>query len=194
MSRSLVSLRCALPSDAPLLAELWSDVVRRADREEQVSDLVAVIEQAATVPGQRLVVAEYDGELAGAVHLCVTTLSPLNLEPTVQAISPHVFPQHRRRGVGRALMDAAVAYAEEVGVGHVTTAAASGSRDANRFMARLGLGPQAVLRVATTHAVRAKLTAQRPPVQRNGGRQLTQVLAARRSMRKSQTPLGDVRS
>src|SRR6476661_2397888 len=98
MSRSLVSLRCALPSDAPLLAELWSDVVRRADREEQVSDLVAVIEQAATVPGQRLVVAEYDGELAGAVHLCVTTLSPLNLEPTVQAISPHVFPQHRRRG------------------------------------------------------------------------------------------------
>lgn len=193
MSRSLVSLRCALPSDAPLLAELWSEVIRRADHDEQVSDLVAVIEQAATAPGQRLVVAEYDGELAGAVHLCVTTLSPINLEPTVQAISPHVFPQHRRRGIGRALMDAAVAYAEEVGVAHVTTAAASGSRDANRFMARLGLGPQAVLRVAATHSVRAKLTAQRPPVQRTSGRQLTQVLAARRSMRKAQTPLSDVR-
>jgi hypothetical protein len=76
----------------------------------------------------------------------------------------------------------------------VATAAASGSRDANRFMARLSLGPQAVLRIATTHAVRAKLTAQRPPVQRAGGRQLTQVLAARRSMRRSQaSSLGDAR-
>ena len=77
-----------------------------------------------------------------------------------------MLPRYRRRGVGRALMDAAVSYAEELGVGHVATAAASGSRDANRFMARLALGPRAVLRVASTPMVRAKLTAQRPAVHR----------------------------
>ena len=137
-------------------------------------------------------VAEYDGEVAGAVHLCVTTMTPLNLEPAVLAVSPHVFPDFRRHGVGRALMESAVSFAEDHGIGHVATAAASGSRDANRFMARLSLGPQAVLRVASTHAVRSKLTAQRPSAQRAGGRQLTQVLAARRSMRKSQaSPVGD---
>jgi ribosomal protein S18 acetylase RimI-like enzyme len=195
MTRSLVSLRSALPSDAPLLAELWFDVLRRAPHDEQVADLLQVIDSAAESDHERLVVAEYDGEVAGAVHLRITTLSSINLEPTVQAISPHVLPQYRRHGVGRALMEAAVSYAEEAGIAHVATAAASGSRDANRFMARLALGPQAVLRVASTHVVRARLTAQRPSVHRTSGRQLTQVLAARRSMRKvsASSSLGDVR-
>lgn len=195
MMRSLVSLRTALPSDASVLAELWADVLRRADHAERIADLVKVIEAAAESPSDRLVIAEYDGEVAGAVHLRCTTMSPINLEPLVQAISPHVFPQFRRRGVGRALMEAAVSYAEELGIGYVATAASSGSRDANRFMARLALGPQAVLRVAATPLVRAKLTAQRPAVTGSGGRPLTQVLAARRSMRRSghTRPLGDVR-
>lgn len=194
MSRSLVSLRSALPSDAPLLVELWTDVIRRADRDEQVREVAGVIERAAESDSDRLVVAEYDGEVAGAVYLRVATLSPINVEPIVQAISPHVFPQFRRRGVGRVLMDAAVSFAEESGVAHVATAVASGSRDANRFMARLALGPQAVLRVASAHTVRARLNARHAPMQRTSGRQLTQVLAARRSMRRSQTtPAGDAR-
>ena len=46
----------------------------------------------------------------------------------------------------------------------------AGSRDANRFMARLGLGPHAVLRVAPTHVVRGKVEAQRPPMERNRDR------------------------
>jgi len=194
MTRSLVALRGAMPSDAPLLTELWTEVLRRADPEEQLADMVAIIESAAASGDERLVVAEYDGEVAGAVHLRITTMTPLNLELVVLAVSPHVFPQYRRHGVGRALMDSAVSFAEEHGIGHVATAASAGSRDANRFMARLSLGPQAVLRVATTHAVRSKLTAQRPSVQRSNGRQLTQVLAARRSMRRNQgSPLGDAR-
>lgn len=185
MTRSLVSLRSALPSDAHVLVELWADVLRRADPEDQLSDLLRIIETAAESEDERLVVAEYDGEVAGAVHLRVTTVTPINLERTVQAVSPHVLPHYRRRGVGRALMDAAVTYAEELGVGHVTTAAAAGSRDANRFMARLALGPRAVFRVAATPVVRSKLTAQRPATYRAHGRQLPQVLAARRSMRRS---------
>ena len=184
MSRSLVSLRSALPSDAHVLAELWNDVLRRAEPEDQLADLLAIIEAAAASEHERLVVAEYDGEVAGAVHLRCTTLTPLNLERVVQAVSPHVLPRYRRRGVGRCLMDAAVSYAEELGVGHVATAASSGSRDANRFMARLALGPWAVLRVASTPMLRSKLTAQQP-AHRGGARHLPQVLAARRSMRRS---------
>jgi hypothetical protein len=45
-------------------------------------------------------------------------------------------------------------------------------------MARLALGPQAVLRMAPTPAVRAKLSSRYP-----GARQVTQVLAVRRSLR-----------
>lgn len=184
MMRTLVALRCAEPTDAPFLATLWADALRRADRQEQVADLEVVIKCATQSPDERLVIAEYDGTPAGAVYLRLTTLSAINLEPTVQALSPHVLPQFRRHGVGRTLMEAAVSFAEELGIGHLATAAASSSRDGNRFMARLALGPQAVLRVAPTHAVRARLAAQRPSLQR--GRPLGQVLAVRRSLRRSQ--------
>ena len=178
----MVLLRSATLDDAPFLAELWCDALRRADRQDQVADLELVIKNAAESPEQRVVVAEFDGQAAGAVYLRATTLSSINLEPAVQALSPTVLPQFRRHGVGRTLMEAAVAFAEDLGIGHLATAAASSSRDGNRFMARLGLGPQAVLRVAPTHAVRAKLTAQRPALARTGSR--NRVLAARRSMKR----------
>jgi GNAT superfamily N-acetyltransferase len=185
MSRSLVSLRTAAPTDAPYLADVWTDVLRRTGREDQVADLETVLAGLEGSTTQRIIVAEYDGEIAGAVHLEATTMSALNLEPVVRALSPHVLPRFQRHGVGSALMDASVAWAEELGIAHVATAAVAGSRDANRFMARIALGPYAVLRVATTHAVRSRLSAQRRPHQSSGGRQLTQVLAARRSLRRS---------
>lgn len=184
MTRSQVVLRTAVAEDAPLLAELWSDVIRRVDPEEQAADIRSVIDEVGASHDQRIVVAEYDGQFAGAVHLQATTMSPLNLEPVVRALSPHVLPAFRRHGVGSALVEAAVTWAEELGISHVATAAVAGSRDANRFMARIALGPYAVLRVATTHAVRSRLTAHRRPAGAAGGRQLTQVLAARRTMRR----------
>ncbi len=185
MTRSLVSLRMAVPADAPALVELWCDVLRRTGPEDQVADLETLLASLEGRTDQRIVVGEYDGEFAGAVHLEATTISAINREPVVRALAPHVLTRFQRHGVGSALMDAAVTWAEELGISHVATAAVAGSRDANRFMARIALGPYAVLRVATTHAVRTRLTAHRRPAQTTGGRQLTQVLAARRSMRRS---------
>ena len=185
MTRSLVSLRAAELSDAQHLADLWTDVIRRTGREDQLADIESVLTRVAATPEERIVVAEYDGEFAGAVHLQATTMSALNCEPVVRALSPHVLPRFQRHGIGSALMDTAVSWAEELGIGHVATAAVAGSRDANRFMARIALGPAAVLRVATPHAVRPRRTAHRRPAPQPGGRQLTQVLAARRSLRRS---------
>ena len=179
-------MRCAEPTDAPLLAELWGEALRRVDRQDQVADLELLIKAASASAEQRLVVADYDGEMAGAVFLRLTTLTALNLEPVVEAVSPHVFSRFRRHGIGSSLMECAVTFADELGAAHVMTAASSGSRDANRFMARLGLGPFAVSRVASTPTMRAKVTAHRPGLSTNGGRHLTRVLAARRSMRRVQ--------
>lgn len=185
-----MSLRSAELRDADVLTEVWVDVLRRADRAEQAGDLRAIIQRVQSLSDERIVVAEYDGQVAGAVHLRATTISPLNLEPVVQAISPHVLPQFRRHGVGRALMEAAVAFAEEHGIAHLGAAAVAGSRDANRFMARLSLTPFATLRLAPTQVVKAKLTAAGPVTGRANGsaRRLTKVVAARRSMRRERTP------
>ena len=89
-------------------------------------------------------------------------------------ISPHVLPDFRRHGIGSALMQAAVEFAEELGIAHVGTAVPP-ARDSNRFMARLSLGPAATLRVAPTGSVKNRLFAShRPMIARGGARQLTQ--------------------
>ena len=194
MSRQPVSMRQASIGDVPFLVELWSDVLRRADRQEQVHDLELIVKEAAESAERRLLVAEYDGEPAGAVLLRVTPMTPLNLEPTVQALAPHVTPSFRGKGIGTALMEAAVQWAEDLGIGHITTAAASSSRSGNRFMARLSLGQLAILRASSTPLVRAKVTALQPASRRAdrvaGRRHLGQVLAARRqlSRRTSEDP------
>lgn len=178
ITRTSVALRDAVTTDADVLVSIWAGMLRRGEPAQQAADLRQVIEATQADPDSRIVVAEYDGQPAGAVYLQARTLSPINLEPVVVALAPHVLPAFQRRGVGRALMDAAVSWAEDRGIGHVGTATISGARDANRFMARLAMTPQAVCRVATTSAIRGKL---RP--QGRGNRQLSQMLAARRSQR-----------
>lgn len=191
MSRTPVVLRDAVLHDAFILSQLWGDIVRSSDRRDPVADMASIIEQVIAKVDERLIVAEYDGNVAGGVFLRIGTLTPLHLEPIVQVISPHVFPQFRRRGVGRALMEAAAGFAEEHKVAHVGTASLSASREANRFMARLGLSPHATLRVTSTQMLRSKLSGQRVSDPRHSvrqpGRQMAQILAARRSMRRSQT-------
>ena len=188
MTRSLVTLRAAEISDAPFLAELWAGALRRAEPQEHVADLEQIIKTAATSPEQRLVVADYDGQPAGAVLLKITTVTSLNLDLAVRVLSPHVAPAYRRHGIGRMLMECAAAFAEEAGVPQLCTAVTAGSRDGNRFMARLALGPLATYRVAPVSAVRARLAAQRPmaAAPAGNGRHLTRVLAARRSARRAQ--------
>ncbi len=189
MSRTPVCVRAAVADDLPVLRELWGDILRRGSSDEQLSDLRQVLAAVQDDRDQAIVVAEYDGQVAGAIHLSATTLTPLNLEPAVLAVSPHVLPQFRRHGVGTALIEAAVRFAEAHGIGTLSTAAVSSSRDANRFMARLSFTPQATLRAATTVAVRAKLSARRsagrPATRQGGSRHIDRVLAARRISREN---------
>ena len=180
MSRTTVQVRAAAASDASVLRELWTDILRRGTAAEQEADLLRLIADCADREDRCIAVAEIDGQVAGAVFLEATTLTPLNLEPAMLAVSPHVLPQFRRRGVGTALMEAATRYAETQGIGTVATAAMANSRDANRFMARLSLTPQATLRAASTSAVRSKLSSRRSATRNRGSRQIDKVLAARR--------------
>ena len=124
--------------------------------------------------------------------LRVTPMTPLNLEPTVQALAPHVTPSFRGKGIGSALMEAAVLWAEELGIAHITTAAPSSSRSGNRFMARLSLGPQAVLRASTTtRSAPSSPPCSRPAPGSPTGRPAApagQVLAARRQLSRRDRP------
>lgn len=184
--RSAVVLRDATPDDVAFLAEVWRSSMRRGEDVDRLRDVAAILARAEGLEGeQRIVVAEHAGERAGAALLRLTTLSPVDLEPVVQVLVPTVLPHLRRHGVGRALMEAAVVFAEERDAGHVATAAQAGSREANRFMARLGFGQRATYRTAPTALVRARVGGPRTDPA-TGARSIGSVLAARRSLRRAQ--------
>jgi ribosomal protein S18 acetylase RimI-like enzyme len=89
--------------------------------------------------------------------LTLDPLAPLYDNPTVQVSYLLVRPQLRRRGVGRAILSAATAYAEQLGAEHVMVNVFPAMRDANRYFARLGFSPLAVRRVAAVSTLRRRL-------------------------------------
>jgi GNAT superfamily N-acetyltransferase len=192
--RTPVHIRDAEAGDADVLVEVWSS--RTPDRALIDSAATAVEEATASLarigadPDQRVLVAVVEEQVVGAVHLVAAPLSPVTTESAVHVLHLQVLDQFRRHGVGRALMEAIVTWSEEKSTSHVIAAATANSRDANRFMARLGLGQLAVVRGASVAALRAKLPLEPPAVARVGARthrSVGQVLVQRRSQRRSQT-------
>ncbi|CAN5321173.1 hypothetical protein BH24ACT10_BH24ACT10_19500 [soil metagenome] len=77
--------------------------------------------------------------------------------PAVHMSHAVVADRHKRRGAGKALVCAAAGFAEARGIEQIVVSVHPGSRDANRFFARLGFAPLAVRRVAPVGVVRRRL-------------------------------------
>ncbi len=187
MPRPTPQIREAVPEDAAALLELWSATVRGNDTSPRsLEDAEGALATLSADPDSRMLVAEAEGRVVAAVQLSRGPISPLVLEGVVHTSFLLVDPQHRRHGYGHALMEAAVAWAEEKDVAQIT-AVSDPTRDTNRFFARLGLVPLAHVRHTTTVALRKKLNSDRGRATPGGNRHLVQVLAQRRSMRRRES-------
>lgn len=173
MPRSAVRVRAASEADLPVLVELAGGLrealvpavdgslrpgtpAARAALDQRLRDALASLDR-------RLVLAvdETDRPLAMAL-LSVGPCNALVETRAVHVTHLAVDDRHRRRGAGRALVGAAAAFAEEVGVDAVVVSVRPGSREANRFFARLGFAPLAVRRVASVSTVRRRLVQSEP--------------------------------
>lgn len=197
MPRNPLQLRDATSADASALIEVWADLARPGptDRTPVASREAATekaLERIAADPDERLVVAVLDDTVVGAVHLRVAPLSPIHEETAIHVTHLHVIDRCRRHGIGRALVSSAVAWAEDRDITHVLAAISATSRDANRFMARLGLGQLAVVRGSTVAALRAKLPVEAVAVRagHRAQRNVAQVVAERRSQRRARARFG----
>jgi GNAT superfamily N-acetyltransferase len=130
-----------------------------------------------------LLVATIDGSAVGVAHLRRAPVSPLHDDDAVHVGYLHVLSGYRRRGIGRQLLEAAADWADAKDAKHVVASVAATAREANRFLARLGLGQVAVVRASSVGALRAKLghvgSVATP------ARVSSNVVAARRLMRRS---------
>lgn len=106
-----------------------------------------------------LLATDGDGGVLGVAVVGLDPLSGLLDPPSVYLSHLLVAAEHRKRGAGRALVAAAAAYAEEVGVDSVVVGVTPSGRDANRFFARLGFAPLVMRRIAPVAALRRTLAA-----------------------------------
>lgn len=184
MGRHAVQIRDAVPEDAQVLLNLWSRSNRHpGDSAQAVRDAERALASMAADPDERLLVACCDEQPVAAMMVRRGPISPLVLDPAVHTSFLLVDPEHRKQGLGRALMEAAVAWAEEKDV-HQVTAITDADRDTNRFFVRLGMSTLGTVRCAPTAALRKKFSSER--VRPTGNRHLVEVLAQRRSMRRRQ--------
>ena len=103
-----------------------------------------------------VVVNEADEQLGMALFTVASANALVDL-PAVHMSHAVVADRHKRRGAGRALVCAAATFAEARGLEQIVVSVHPGSRDANRFFARLGFAPLAVRRVAPVAVVRRRL-------------------------------------
>jgi GNAT superfamily N-acetyltransferase len=154
-------VRDAAPADVPALVGLWqqlrSEGPRRRTAPESPEYAAARIELALADPHHRVVVAEWEGEVIGMAQLSRTPPSLLTDTPSVELSAMCVADAHRRRGAGKALVAAAVLYADEHDAENLVVSVFPQHRDANRFYARLGFAPYVVRRVASVAALRRRL-------------------------------------
>jgi GNAT superfamily N-acetyltransferase len=179
--------------DASALYELWRllpdlPLGTGVETDDGESAVAAAIARLATDPQHRVVVAALDGRVIGSAFLRIGVATPLEPERAVFVTHLHVDAEYARHGAGRGLLEAGVAWAEDHGIERFLVATLADDRDANRFLARLGLAQVAVLRGSSVPALRALLPLDASPVARNGrrmSRQVGQIVAARRSQRRA---------
>ncbi len=176
MARTTLDVRAATIEDLPeLLAfgeELRDQLLMPSDgtRSRGVSSAArAGLEQryreALADPHRHLVVVLGEDEALGMALFTVAPANALLDLPAVHVSHAVVADRHKRRGAGKALVAAALSFAEERNLEQVVVSVHPGSRDANRFFARLGFAPLAVRRVAPVSLVRWRLAQleSRPP-------------------------------
>ncbi len=140
------AIRAARESDRAELAALWAELdglhaslqpryFRRAERP------AAALREALADPHRAILVAAEGGALLGAVDVRIfdTPSHPLMI-PRKRAFVDDlvVLPAARRRGLGRALMEAARRWADERGADELVLTVWAGNHAAERFYRSLG--------------------------------------------------------
>jgi ribosomal protein S18 acetylase RimI-like enzyme len=116
-------------------------------------------------------------EPVGVLVLRRGELLPLTGHEAVHVEQLWVHPEHRRRGVARALLRQAAATAEQSGLDEVVCTLPPTWREAHRFLARLGFAPLTAQRAVSVPNLLRRLGSDSGARRRAG---LEQVLARRR--------------
>jgi len=127
-----VSIRGARISDAEGIAELTSQLGYEVDVPTVVERLTRILLRS----DQQFMIAEFDGRLGGWVHAVISEY--IESERLVMIAGLVVDKNHRKKGIGRTLMEHAERWAKEQGCSIVRLSSSSNRTTAHRFYEVLG--------------------------------------------------------
>jgi len=187
-----VLVRPAHPDDLDDLVELCLEARGEAavgaqlctDATDRLRDQIGVL---LGLPTGRVIVGHLDGEPEGFLLARVVEPGLFHDVTSLGIEAVYVRAGARRRGLGHALLGAAVTAAEDADATELYAAPIPGARGMHRFLARLGFAPAASHRVVTTAALQRRLAhehaAVAAQVRRSAPRGLEDLIARRRQAR-----------
>lgn len=146
MSRSDLSgevlIRQAHAEDIPRIVELFGhgSLIEGKEDPADLAPYLAALADIAQGAGQVLV-AQLQDEVVGVCQLIVFRHLQSKGGLCAEVESVHVHPERRGSGIGRVLMEAAVARARELGCYRIQLTSNRARPDAHRFYAALGFEP-----------------------------------------------------
>ncbi len=171
---SVLPVLSSARADSPLGPQFIAPEVAGLD-----SQLAAWFE----MPESRLVIAESDGATVGIALVQLVSPGLLCDVPYTQIEALYVDAEHRRRGVGRALLHQCAVLAARHGADRMITAPLTGARSEQRFLAGLGFLPAGARRVAETASLLRRLEPNGTPSRERRPRGLEELIARRRRSR-----------
>jgi N-acetylglutamate synthase-like GNAT family acetyltransferase len=165
VSRSNMRVRPAVDDDVPALVALAETIkvagsmfpgrLSGPERDERLAQRFNTL----IASDRRTVLAAFDeaDQLIGFVVVLEDELAPIDPTPVLQVGHLMLAAGAQHDAIGRSLLAAVVRLADELEIDHVLATAAYQSRDANRYLARLGFAPVAIRRIASTSVLRRTL-------------------------------------
>ena len=154
-----ISVREVAMDDLVALMPIWDEIVAETTT-LAVSDLIARIELSLSDIGFKLYTA-WDGTAAvGVACVALTDVGTWTETPGVQVSGLHVLGRFRQRGVARLLMNAALACADSWGCTSIVASVPSASRDANRFLVKLGFVQASTNRIVDVATLRRRVSVE----------------------------------
>lgn len=133
----MATVRPAVEQDIPRILELYEELTgERHDLTRHETEPIFAEINAMT--GHELLVAEEDGVVVGTMVLLIVPNFSHGALPWAIVENMVVDPAHRRQGIGRMLVDYAIARAREAGCYKLQLLSSTKRREAHWFYKRLG--------------------------------------------------------
>ncbi len=144
----MATVRLATEADIPRILELYRELVITTSHAEQVripspDDFHRVFAEISASPGHELVVAQHGDDVIGTLVLVIVPNLSHGALPWALVENMVVDRRHQRGGVGRLLMDYALARARDAECYKIVLNSNKKRRDAHRFYLAVGFKPTA---------------------------------------------------